>query len=295
MPDRGADLTGVSASDTAISNLGPTNSSLVRDVDTSSNYGDGLRMTNTSGTSTQTSNPLQWTLNHAGAGSNNGYGFNVVATAQSMAGGGMSFQPWIDCYTFANSSGGCRFTGATNTSLYGLALQGCFLGGDGNSEVDFETAGGGESRIINCFFEHAGRNATGRGGATPASGNGFGVSIGADNDGVQIVGASIVQCSWDGINDGHQGDGPTVVTGCRIFNNGLANVSGAQCGIHASQGNIVVSGSFIGNWGGNTTQSFGVYTDVDSVVVSGNNLKNNRLGAVSGTLGAGSQVGLNIT
>ena len=67
--------------------LGPTNYSIVRDVEVARCLSDGVFLTNTAGTSGAWSNPLQWTFDHVLSEFNAGRGFALIGTAMTRSGG----------------------------------------------------------------------------------------------------------------------------------------------------------------------------------------------------------------
>lgn len=139
---------------------------------------DGLEYGNTAG-----NGAVQWNF------SNNLYTFNggrgrILIAASGPA--GVTVGDSINERTFANSSFGIAAVGLPGTPIQGFRMQGGFIGSDGNSPIYLDTYGG----LINLdgvYTERAGRDPTGPGAGTAASGIGNGVEITPNNLDVKIT------------------------------------------------------------------------------------------------------------
>lgn len=271
--------------------LGPTNFGFIRDVLVTNCQGAGVYMTNTTGTSTTYSNPLQWTLDHILSQENGGQGFIIIGTAMTQSGGTLSLGEWKNISTFANTGPGIAVVGSASCAIAGFRL-GCrsFIGADGNSEIYLDTYGSGH-QITDTFIEGSGQGPTGPTYSTPQSNSGSGIYITANNSGVVISGCNIMTCSNDGVytaaNLYSNLTDPVLISGCRIVNNGLAGTATVQNGVHHIGGPLTVTGCTVGQMGfgaGGGFQVYGVFIAADTVVVVGNNLVGNKSAATFSTV-----------
>lgn len=266
-------------------NLGPTNSGWVSRCFASNNIHDGFYLYNSA-----TINQMQWKLNNNLSQVNGNNGYTVVTVVGSTAG---NLGTWTNNDTYANSGYGYVFVGMASSGIYGIRIEGGFIGEDGLGEVYLDSYGGMHV-FKGMFAEIPGASKTGPTLTTPASNKGDGFYITPHNRDISILNCYISGCKWNGIYS--QAVGVTQVTGCTVINNGQANSAGQRSGILCTAGKLIVNGSVIGNAQGSTlTQTYGVYTDtgVTSVALTGNNLLNNAAQAylVAAGTGAVTQAG----
>lgn len=252
--------------------LSSTDYSEVVDCVVEACYSHGIYMTNTS-----TYGPAQWHLRNILVQTCAGTGFHFQATNGPA---GTILGEWVGLKTFANTGGGIKIIGTATCGVNDTRILGGFIGGDNTDELYMDTYGNNHL-IQNCFFEYSGASGTGPGMATPASNNGSGINITANNNSILITGIKIMLCAEHGIVSA----APNLVfTGNLVSTNNRAGKSGGRHGIYILAGSAIVSGNFSGNIGA-SFQSYGFVTSVDAVAVTGNDFRSNASGYVfySGT------------
>lgn len=248
--------------------VGTCDTGRIQHIRCNKNLQDGIFQTNDS-----TYGPSQWEMIDLLCDRNGRDGWRVQTTNGPA---GLILGSTTSIKTFANSERGCHFIGSATTPIFDVRMEQAFLGSDGLGSVRFDTYGG-KHRICG-FFERNGRDPTGPTLATPASNNGVGIEITANNSDVVIYGSTIDDNALDGIL---HGGGVLIVSGNMIFNNGQALSAGRRNGILSQGGELVVTGNGVNNLGGNTSQLFGIATSHDDVVINGNSLKGNTSGGTT--------------
>lgn len=236
--------------------LGATDYSTMQNCFTLGNVSHGLFMTNAA-----SFGALQWQLDNVLSQNNGGSGFFAQATSGP---GNVTMGTWTNCATFANSSTGASFLGLPGTPINDVRIFGGFFGADGSDEIALSTYGSNNC-IRDVFIELPGTGATGIGNATPASHRGNGISADSTVFDISLTGCHIVGASFNGMvlaaAENH-------LSGCRIWNNGVAGVSGATYGISHSAGRLSITGCRNGNTAASTFQTFGLTSSVDANSVS---------------------------
>jgi hypothetical protein len=248
--------------------IGTCDTGRVQNIRCNKNLQDGLFQTNAS-----TYGPSQWEMFDLLLDRTARDGWRVQTTTGPA---GLILGNTTSIKTFANVGYGCNFIGNSTTPIFDVRIEQGFLGSDGLGSVRLDTYGG-KHRLCG-FFERNGRDPTGPTLGTPASNNGVGIEITANNIDVVIYGSTIDDNALDGIR--HMG-GILIVGANMIFNNGQALTGGRRNGILSEGGELVVNGNGANNLGGNTSQLFGVATSHDDVVINGNSLKGNTAGGAT--------------
>lgn len=248
--------------------LGTCDTGRVQNVRCNKNLEDGLYQANAS-----TYGPSQWEMFDILCDRNGRDGWRVQVVDGPA---GLILGNTTSIKTFANSGWGCNFIGSATTPIFDVRMEQAFLGSDGLGSVRLNTFGG-KHRLCG-FFERNGRDPTGPTLATPASNNGVGIEITANNIDVTIYGSTIDDNALDGIL--HSG-GTLIVGSNMIFNNGQALTASRRNGILSEGGELVATGNGINNLSGNTSQLFGIATAHDDVVINGNSLKGNTTGGAT--------------
>ncbi len=226
--------------------LGATDYSVAENIICQFAYAEGVILSNSGAIGT-----LQWQLKNVLAQMNTNRGFLVLSTAGPAQ---ITMGNWVNCATFGNSGVGAAFVGLPAVAIQGVRLFHCFFGEDGNSEIFLDTYGS-EIQIMGGMFELAGRAATGRTLATPASNVGCGIEITANN-GLVVVTSPIINA--------HSNDG--ILTSCdslllsnpKITNNGLAAVAGRMNGVYYFAGGLNWTGGCSKNEPPNVSQMYGL-------------------------------------
>lgn len=322
--------------------LGPADASFVNNVVSTTNYGHGLDISNS------TYAGLQWNLDTVFLTGNEGDGlFSHVNVGAGFVGlyvfGGppqaltqVTLGTWTNINTFGNKIHGIAAVGNSSGPVpeQGVRIIRGFIGQDGSDEIYLDTynTGGGAATIEPNFIELAGTSPTGRTGSNAATGQGAGIYTTASTGPVIVRAGSIKQNSHDGITSNGSSliiDGGLItdngvyagastmvnghsytiqVTGSTNFTSfgsssnavgtvftktggtgtgtGLVSTTGRSNGIFINGGGsagIAINGVQAGNTSGNTTQLYGVASNVDYIAISGSNLLNNTTAPVTGT------------
>lgn len=234
--------------------LGPTDWSEVDKVTCENNQNIGFYVTNTA-----TDGACQWSFDTCLAQMNGAQGYLVQTQAGPAQ---MTVGTFKNCATFANSGVGMGFLGSAGVPLQGVRILGGFIGEDGNHEIYLDTYGD-QHLIDGVFLELAGTRTTGPTLSTSASGVGCGLTVTANNTGVQITSVHANGNSQDGFFL----SGTTHFLGnCRATNNGLSLGAGRRNGVYSTAGRVIIVGGRYGNTGAGVSQQYAAYVD------DGNNL-----------------------
>lgn len=252
--------------------LGCTDVSVFEASIVQDNFGDGVLFTNE-----LIAGPAQWYCRDILSQRNGGHGFFVKSAAGQ---GTVSVGKLTSCYTYGN--GGYGFCAQGVSSINGVAsirLSDCFFGADGAGEIYLDTFGD-THEISGTYLELSGASGTGPGLGTPATNAGQGITITANNYGVQIIGCTVIKMAYSGIYSAAK---DTVVSGCVLYNNGVAGVAGQRYGIHIdTTGGGVIVGNRAGQINTTTVQEYGLFCGSADLLVSANDLRGNAAGAIGG-------------
>lgn len=227
---------------------------------------------------------LQWSLINLLSTQNGGSG--IVATTQNASATSTSLGEWFKISTFANTGYGIGVLGKVGSGIYGVRISDCFLGQDGNSELYMDTYGG--LHKVECsFFELAGTGPTGPTLSTPASNQGYGILVTANNTDVLISGNVSSGQSYSGFDVSSDN---SVIVGNYVHNSGLAGSSGDRVGIKIRRGLSLVAGNLSRNTGGSTSQDYGFYKNGDAVTYTGNIAFQNNIADFGGAAAVASNV-----
>jgi len=238
------------------------------------NVGCGVLLTNSA-----VLGNLQWYLNGVLCQKNGSHGFEYLTAGTAAA---TSCGSMTNCATFANTGYGVLVSAVSTNPIPAFRMLGGFLGQDGQGEIYLDTFGSNH-KISSVYIELCGTSPTGPSLGTPASHVGQNVSITANNAYTTISDCEIVQASYSGVYDNGLN---TTIDNCRILNNGLAAVAGVTYGVHVitTTGVSKIRGCTIGNTSGSTSQTIGIVTEGDNVLVSSNDLNGNSVVPLSGTV-----------
>lgn len=241
--------------------LGPVGYARFQNCTATNNYGQGVLFAPTATVGT-----LQWDIENVICSSNADAGFYVLSTAGPAQ---ISLGTWTKLVTFANGSYGLYLAGTVGVPIQALRLRDCFFGEDGNHGVFLDSYGGGHV-IENCYFELAGSAANGRNLATAATNTGCGIRVSTNNTDVQIVGCYSTGQSLAGI---YVESTYAQITGNNTVNNGRVASTGQEVGIlvNCSSGAEITGNTSLNKSG--STQLYGVYSVVDTIVCVGNQLQ----------------------
>lgn len=229
--------------------LGPTDWSEVEKVIVQKCQNTGFLVTNTA-----SDGACQWSFDTCLSQMNGAQGYLVQTQAGPSQ---VTVGTFKNCATFANSGLGMGFLGSVGVPLQGLRIVGGFIGEDGDHEIYMDTYGD-QHLIDGVFIELAGTRTTGPTLGTAASNVGCGVTVTANNGGIQMTGVHANGNSQDGFFL----TGTThFLSNCRATNNGLALGAGRRNGVYSTTGRVIVMGGRLGNTGGGTSQQYGVFVD----------------------------------
>lgn len=251
--------------------LGPTDFSSVQNVVVEECFSDGVFITNTA-----TDGACQWSLDDVLCQKNDGHGYYVQAiTGPSQ----MTVGTWSNIRTFANSGRGVIMLGLAGTPIQGVRMKTGFLGEDGDSELYLDTFGQ-QHQVSDMFLELAGRSATGRGLATPASGLGSGLEYTVNNGNIELTGNHANGNSFDGL---FLSGSTHTISGLTSTNNGQSAVAGRRNGVNLAAGLVVINGGYLGNTVG-VSQEYGAFAaDGNSLSLIGSVLTGNGIDAWGAT------------
>jgi len=236
-------------------NLGMTAYTTLVNCGAANNVSHGFSFTSNSA---YAQNPLQYYLTKCTASLNGGDGYHYASQGTAPA---TSVGALEACVTYKNAGNGVAAIGVQTNPIASVRIDGGFYGEDGGHGVYLDTWGG-QHLIRPGFIELEGD---------------CGVYLSDHNRQVQ-VGPTIVT------NNGQDGifvNCPDVtITGGQTIANGRLKHSGRSNGIYFyTSGSGVVSGVRSRAYGGQ--QDWGVVTNAEVLLV-GNDLRNNNLGATTG-------------
>jgi hypothetical protein len=264
--------------------LGPTSYSEVRDYLVDNCYSHGVHAEGTS-----TIAALQWTFNKGISQRCNGYGM-LFSTVVPIPGGpaGASMGDMSSVSTYGNLLGGIAWIGRPECGINAIRVHSAFVGEEGSHGIHLDTYGVSTIKLSNVFSEICGTLACGVDGTTPATNQGRGFNITANNTEVVMTGCNSIGNSWCGLTSA----APRVsIVGGSFRLNGAALLAGEITGIFEAAGWILVNGTQC-----NGNKGFGIYLATDSYhTVVGNNVRENVIGGLgSGVTQTLSQIGLNV-
>lgn len=233
-------------------------------------------------TCASTYGPSQWDVDDVLMNQNGSDGWLIQPTVGPA---GMIVGQMRNIRGFANSGRDLHILGTPQTPVFDLRLSDAFFGSSGYGGVRIDSYGG--KHRISGFFERSGREPTGPTLSTPATAQGVGLEITANNIDVNVYGSTIDDNALDGIL--HSG-GLLNVSTSNIYNNGQALTAGRRNAINSGGGELLVTSTVAINTpvqvGGaqNTSQLYAVATSHDNVCINGNWLQDNTNAAI--TLGA---------
>ena len=236
-------------------NLGMTAYTILENCGALNNVSHGFSFTSNSAYS---QNPLQYYLHKCTASLNGGDGYHYASQGTAPA---TSVGALEACVTYKNTGNGVAALGVSTNPIASIRIDGGFYGEDGGHGIYLDTWGG-QHLIRPGFIELEGD---------------CGIYLSDHNKQVQ-VGPTIVTNNG---NDGILVNCPDVtITGGQFIANGRLHNGGRSNGIYFyTGGSGVVSGVRSRSFGGQ--QDWGVVTNADVLLV-GNDLRNNNLGAQTG-------------
>lgn len=259
--------------------LGPTGYSYVHNVLVDNCYDDGVFVQGTAQTGT-----TQWSISKTLAQRCNGWGFRF----QSPAGfsGSCSMGDLVALSTWANKLGGIGFFGSSSARIQAVRMIAGFFGSDGGHAVYLDTFGSSTHSLIGTKTETAGLNPCGVDLSTPAPMVGSGFRMTENNTAIQAEAIGAIANSHSGL----WSKAPRLqVVGANMRLNGYAGLAGQRRGIHIEAGMASVVGS-----SAKGHAEHGVYSAVDTVVIDGNDLRENALpGFAAGVPLVNSKIGVN--
>lgn len=245
-----------------------TSYSFVQELIALNNYSHGVQVANNA-----TFAGLQWSFFKCLSQTNDGYGL-FVTTAAGISGASVGdFQLFS---TYANKLGGVRFSGKASSPINAIRWFGGFVGEDGNHGFELDTYGSSTHKIEGLFAEIAGVAPCGVDQTTPATNLGSGIVVTANNVAVDLLNCCVIGNSLTGIV---MRASRFLIAGCDVRINGAAGIGGELNGIRCFAG----MGSVVG-CSSKGHAAFGVFCDVDTVSVVGNDLRENAIagfGAIS--------------
>ena len=236
-----------------------TSYSFVKEIIARDNYSHGVQVANNASYA-----GLQWSFFKCLAQTNNGYGL-YVTTASGAA--SASVGDTVMFSTYANKLGGVKFAGTATSPINAIRWFGGFIGEDGGNGLELDTYGASNHKIEGLFAEIAGTSACGVDMSTAAPNVGIGILVTANNTWVDLYNCAVVGNSYTGID---MSATRFHIAGCDVRLNGAANVLGQKNGIRCRAGQGHVTGTVVKGHG-----SFGVFLDVDSMSIVGNDLREN--------------------
>lgn len=254
--------------------LGPCDYNCLHNAIVENNLSDGVRLT-----TEYAAGNMQWYLFNVLSQKNGGHGF--FANALTAANGHSSTGTLIGCATYANSGRGFIAAGTASSRIASVRLYGCFFGEDAQGEVYLDTFSD-THKVSGCYIEIPGAAPTGPDVATPASGQGHGIVLTANNNFVSISDTEVVQCAWNGIVTAAPN---TTIANTRVLNCGRVQTAGLRTGIQntAATGVTRIVGCAIGNTSGIVSQQIGIDTTADNLIVNGSDLTGNTVSFIAAT------------
>lgn len=249
---------------------GGTNESYVNKVVSKFNYDSGFIITNSTDVPA-----AQYKFTDCLADGNNAWGYLITPTKTNDS---MYLSTMVDCSTFANTSGGLAISGAATQPIYSLRMVGCFMGADDTNAIIYMDSHGDFHQVLDCFFELAGQESTGRNYGTAAKNQGDGMLISANNGTVTIGNTTIYQCARHGILS----ETPVLhINGLRSDDHGQDGL-GSAAGLYVNDGQAYVTNPMM------TSNNYGIYSNNKIVRAYGGRVWSNSNSNLGGTYPAGS-------
>lgn len=264
--------------------LGPTSYSEVTNYLVDNCYSHGIHCEGT-----PTIAAMQWTFHKGISQRNDGWGMRFSTVSPAPGGpGGASMGDMSLVSTYGNKLGGIAWHGRSDCGINAIRVQSAFVGEEGSHGIDIDTYGVSTNKLSNVFSEICGTLACGVDGTTPATNQGRGFNITANNTETVLTGCNAIGNSWSGLVVAAP---RTTVVGGSYRLNGAAMLSGETSGIFQSAGWVLINGTQC-----NGNKGFGVFLATDNYhVLVANNLRENDIGAYgSGVTQTKSQIGLNV-
>lgn len=239
--------------------LGPTSYSLVSNYLVDNNYDDGIHVEGTASIGA-----MQWTFLKGISQRNNGCGMKFQTVAGPT---GASMGDLVSVSTYGNKIDGIAWQGIPSCPINAIRVRGAFVGEEGRHGIYMDTYGVSTATLADVFSEICGTLACGVDGTTPATNQGNGFHITANQQDVMMTGCNAIGNSWSGISCSAV---RAIVTGGQYRLNGAANLAGEKTGVQASGGSMVISGI---RANGNT--AFGVFFANDNHIITGSDLREN--------------------
>ncbi|BBP82462.1 hypothetical protein PHLH8_21040 [Pseudomonas sp. Pc102] len=254
-------------------NLGPTSYSFVSNYLVDNNYDDGIHVEGTA-----TIGAMQWTFFKGISQRNNGCGMKF----QTVAGpSGASMGDLVSVSTYGNKIDGIAWIGLSSCPINAIRVRGAFVGEEGRHGIHMDTYGVSTHMLADVFSEICGTLPCGVDSGTPATNQGRGFNITANQQEVILTGCNAIGNSWSGLVS----QCPRLtVTGGSYRLNGVAMLAGERNGIQLEAG----SGSITG-LRANGNKGYGVFLQNDNHQIVGCNLLENVTAAI------GAAVSLTVT
>lgn len=232
-----------------------------------------------------------WTISHCVAAYNSQHGYLFKPELAATA---VQFGELSNSYAVYNTGYGCALLGAETNSGHSLRVLGGAFSFNGSHNIYLDSYGT-RNRVVGASCSGAGSLSTGpRTSQDPATLNGCGIYITANNTGVAIQGAT---CEGNTLSGVRLLGGSQVVQACTMSNNGtnVNAVVAARSGIHVATGAPRLVGNVCGNLRtAEATQLYGIFlADHNAAsVVAGNACTGNTTAQVQNTLGAANANGV---
>lgn len=236
-----------------------TSYSFVKEILARDNYSHGVQVANNASYA-----GLQWSFFKCLAQTNDGYGLYVTTAAGAASASVGDIQLFS---TYANKLGGVKFAGTATSPINAIRWFGGFVGEDGGHGFELDTYNASNHKIDGLFSEIAGTSACGVDMSTAATNVGRGINVTANNGWVDLIGCAVVGNSHSGID---MSASRFQIIACDVRLNGAAGTAGERNGIRCRAGQGLVTASVSkGHF------NFGIFTDVDSVAVTANDVREN--------------------
>lgn len=253
--------------------LGPTSYSFVSNYLIDNNYEDGIHVEGTASIGA-----MQWTFFKGISQRNNGCGmkFQTVAGPTTASMGDL-----VSVSTYGNKIDGIAWVGIPSCPINAIRVRGAFVGEEGRHGIHMDTYGVSTHTLADVFSEICGTLPCGVDGTTPATNQGRGFNITANQQEVIMTGCNAIGNSWSGLVS----QCPRLtVTGGSYRLNGAALLVGERNGIQLEAGSGSVTGLRA-----NGNKAYGVFLQNDNHQIVGCNLLENVTSAI------GAAVALSIT
>lgn len=194
---------------------------------------------------------------------------------------GASMGDLVSVSTYGNKLDGISWVGLPSCPINAIRVRGAFVGEEGRHGIHMDTYGVSTHTLSDVFSEICGTLACGVDGTTPATNQGRGFNITANQQEVVLSGCNAIGNSWSGLVSQAVRLG---VTGGSFRLNGAALLAGERNGIQIESGNANINGVRA-----NGNKGYGVFLTNDNHIIAGNNLRENDIA------GLGAAVTLTIT